>query len=454
MSNYLLEEAYQLSQTNSQPGRLLKIREQLRFSSYPLRKNPLLPHQIPLTVRQCFAKAALLLTRYSQLRGKQTFGTLHSPTLSSYSCDSTPEIWQGEEGITRLCNDLGLHPNYTEKLNQLLLQKDEAIAKHQQIMATLLEEVEGIATKKAVLQLFKLLFGNLPLPEAAIDCLGTPMQLCFTINYQGGRLHNKGLWQSLTTRERVQLGRFLQQLDHFNCKQFACFPSFGKIQPQKINHELGDRLAKKIGCSKDQIISTIQSSVGICATEKAEAFFIHDIWGHFWQLFLTDFPSDYQFLSRCDEPSTSPSHHLINSLKTHLLAEILADINEFKWIAQHPQQADLLPSSSLFKHEPTKLDLICRDLGSLLPLILRQEYPDIMPQLLGELLELQNTLNQVYTQPAINHSFPHQDLLLLFAANYNPRDFCNLSEIISKYFYPCSFLVTETYPPNCLLACA
>ena len=428
--DYLLEEAFHLSQTNSQPERLLEIREQLRLYSRRLQKQPLPIGRIPLTVRQCFAKAVLLLTRYPQLGSTEIFGTIDSPTLRTYSCDIIPKFGQ------EVCQKLGLSPHYAEELEQLLQQVDEAITTHRKIMAALVEEVGGIATKESVSQLFQLLFGDLPLPEAAIDCLGTPMQLCFTVDYEDGKLRDESLWGSLAVQEQVRLGQFLQKLDQFSFKQFACFPSFGKIQPQKINGELCKRLAKKSGCNQAQIRQAIQSAVGIFATAKAETFFIHDIWGHFWQLFLTDFLPDYQTLSGCSE-SLTPSPHSLKLVRTHLLAEMLADMNEFKWIAQHPQQEVLLPSSSLFKHEPTKLDLACRDLDGLL-----ESCSNIVQPLLRELLYLQNTLNQVYTQPPL-HNFPHQDLLLLFTANYHSRDFDNLSEAIRRYFYSCCYLISE-----------
>lgn len=504
--NYLLEEAFHLSQTKSQPERLLEIREQLRLYSSRLQKQPLPIGRIPLTVRQCFAKAVLLLTRYPQLGSTEIFGTIDSPTLSTYGCDHfAATLGYGLDQFGQeVCQKLGLNPHYAEELGQLLQQVDEAIATHRRIMAALVEEVGGIATKESVSQLFQLLFGDLPLPQTAIDCLGTPMQLCFTVDYEDGKLRDKSLWGSLAAQEQVRLGQFLQQLDQFSLKQFACFPSFGKIQPKKINDELCKHLAQKTGCNQAQIRQAIQSAVGIFATAKAEAFFIHDIWGHFWQLFLTDFLPDYQALSGCSE-SLTPSFHSLKLVRTHLLAEMLADMNEFKWIAQHPQQGDLLPSSSLFKHDPTKLDLACRDLGGLLEPILQQQYqedyPSIVVQLLGEvgklqnilnriyaqsslfkneptkldltskdlesllepilekqyqehyssllqpllkeLLDLQNTLNQAYTQPPIQDNFPQQDLLLLFTANYHSRDFYYLSEAIGKYFFSCCYLISE-----------
>ena len=151
-----------------------------------------------------------------------------------------------------------------------------------------------------------------------------------------------------------------------------------------------------------EVIQTLPECVGIIPTSKAEAFLVHDIWGHHWQAILTQFKADYVILANCNQPirSTKTAYttqgpltcrelftlegeqvkldetgaslffhaevqQRLGLLFTHLIGEMLADIAEFKLIWDHPQSVDQLLSSSIFKEEPTKLDLTLNDLNYL-----------------------------------------------------------------------------------------
>jgi hypothetical protein len=165
---------------------------------------------------------------------------------------------------------------------------------------------------------------------------------------------------------------------------------------------------------------------------------------------------------------------------------MLADIAEFKFIWKHTKLSDQLPSSSLFKTEPTKLDLSLNDIDVLFLQVLKPllemefsvlkdtkletellaewaeaHYPThslefrtslkqaivrlyqvfleeynktYLPTMTGEigiftqavsnLLYLQNAVSELYTDPTVkaNPNLPFQDLLLVFVSSYCSSD--------------------------------
>ena len=371
------------------------------------------------------------------------------------------------------------------------------------------------------LKLFQALFGPLAIPETIIDCIYTPLQFYFCLPYKDGKFYSSNPNIPLPEELSSSLHAFLQQLDEFNYQQFDRFPTFGPCHPAYIDPGWSQALAKATGDSQADIIRVLSRAVGIIPTHKMEAFLIHDVWGHHWQYLCTQFASDYAILKDCGQPlhagetaytpdgpincrmlfqvqgeQVQLDHakaHLffhgevqqrLGLLFTHLIAEMIADAAEFKFIWNNPDHADQLLSSSVFKELPTKLDLTLADIDFLFLQVLRplveihlsaleetpletdllrewgqagvdvgslglktslkaviaalyqiffQEYnATYLPTLVGEaslftdivsnLLYVQNVLNELYTEPINKNAVPFQDLLLLFVGCYCSRD--------------------------------
>lgn len=475
--------------------------------------------QIPLKIRRCFVRAILLLTRYPQLGGKRTVGTYNSPIVSSYKYDRIPDVWYESDAAIKLCQLFALPNSYAQEIQNLLAGVDRKIDQQQKIIEALIDNFDLLNTQKDVLNLFQALFGNIPLPKASINCLTTKMQISFMIDYQDNRLRSESLWCSLSKLEQQEVSEFLEQASQFSFKQFTTFPSFNSVKIQNNNLGLWRYLIEVTGYSQPEIISAIASSVNIISANKAESFLLHDIWGHYWQSMLTQFEDDYLYLSQVDQNLDLDSsindgngtiylrqlfklknqsiyidvslakkffHTMatkrITALSTHLIGEMLADINEYKWLSQNRDCQALLNSSSRFPDSPTKLDLTVKDwdflyLRSLETLIrlspvlevdlinyfkiknnedvnnLRIAISNLQHIFLTEyinhyqlsinsnsshvraspaaypsnrhlsssilnLTKLQDTLNQLYTKPIKNDLIPFQDLILLFVGNY------------------------------------
>ena len=503
--------------------------------------------QIPLKIRCCFVRSILLLTRYPQLGGKQAAGTYNSPIVSSYKYDPIPDDWYEPDAIPKLCQLFGLSNSYAQEIENLLAEVDLKIERQQKIIEALVNKFDLLNQQENVLSLFQALFGDIPLPAASINCLSTKMQITFIIDRQKNRLHPESLWSSLSKLEQQKVSQFLAKVDQFSFQQFANFPSFNNLEIQNNSLKLWQYLTKLTGYSQSEIIRAISSSVNIISAEKAESFLLHDIGGHYWQSILTQFGNDYLDLRQVNQdlgldssvdndngriyfrelfklqnqsivvdiPLAKQFFHSmakkrVTTLSTHLIGEMLADINEYKWLSQKLDQLSmhkdirqaLLNSSSSFPNSPTKLDLTIKDWDFLyLPTLasLIKLSPALEANLIGyfqlknnevinslriaianlhhlflteyinhyqspikndsdfgspisSLSELQNVVDKLYTKPVNHDSISFQDLILLFVGNYYSTEFeqdiTQVKFALKNYFYPCWQLLEASLSSN------
>ncbi|MDY6781052.1 MAG: hypothetical protein SW833_00590 [Cyanobacteriota bacterium] len=548
----LLEEAIALTRRLKSMGtadvqkprlqkRLSQLGMQLQTYHHPLQRDRLPPENIPRGVRRCFLHAVRLLTRYPQLGGSQRGGTLDSPSLKGFRSDRIPDDWESDGFARHLCQILALPEEVVGEIDERLACIDSAIAKHRQIAQALVGEFDGLSTQKEVWRLFRALFGKINLPEQAIDSLYTPMQIALAIDYQGEQLRDRQLQEGLEEEDRQAIAAFFAHIGQFSFQQFSHFPSFGYVDPHQIDPALCDRLVAATGYPKPEIQRAIARSVTIVPTANAEAFLLHDIWGHFWQFLLAQFDGDYAILAAADRPlkaglaayttdgpmALREVFHLgaegvelaedrarlffhgevrqrLGHLFTHLVGEMLADINEFKWLWQHRHLPVSLPSSSTFKVTPTKLDLSLIDVDFLFLRVLQpllnvrpsvleestleqemlaewgvgdgatraslkqaiarlyslffEEYArcyqpslaladGLFGSLISNLLYLQNAINWLYTCPFAEGDLPFQDLLLVFISCYCSADcyadFWDIDDVLARYFIPCWLLLVS-----------
>jgi hypothetical protein len=540
-------------------SRLQELQQELKAFAHPIRRDRLSPQSIPLTIRQSFVKAAILLTRYHQVGGSQWRGTLRSPTLSQYRPDPIPPFLRSSDVIPMLCKKFELPVEFEAELQQVLQSVDQRIEQQQRIMEGVWGERHETAAphppnsgglpdqsppelgdlgggspgvihpnSSTILSQFHSLFGHIPIPPQALDCIYTDLQIYFCLDLS-------------MLESNAALQDFLTTLGKFSFAQFQRFPIFGACDPKGIDPDWCDRLSQQVALPKSQVLNTLSRSVAIIPTAKAEAFLLHDIWGHHWQGLLTSFEADYGILANCGEPLRAGEtaytadgplscgelfaveggevrldegrsrlffqaevRQRLGLLFTHLLGELLADVAEFKFIWDHPESADQLLSSSIFKSEPTKLDLSLADLDFLFLRVLQpllemklsvteetglemdlwerwaqdgvtqslalrveltgaiarlyqvflEEYEaaylpeitdNIFTQIVGNLLDLQNAMSDLYTDITAHSPLPFQDLLTLFVGNAVSGDsyaeFWDVDEAIAEYFLPCWYLL-------------
>lgn len=518
----LLAEALQLArqeETNTASQRLAAIQSDLQRFAHSIHRHPIPAHEIPVAVREAFVEATIRLVPYQEIGGSNWQGTLNSPTLEHYRPDPLPKILQESAMGSQLCELFQLSDDFASQLQARQEQVTARLTQQKRIMAAAMTFFQGSGQGR--LQLFQALFGPLAIPAEIIDCIHTPLQLYFCLPYKDGKFYSSNPDISLPDQLSESLQSFLQQLDEFHYQKFDRFPTFGPCHPAHIDPDWCQGLAQTTGDSPTDIARVLSRAIGIIPTHKMEAFLIHDVWGHHWQYLCTQFSSDYAILKDCGQPFHAgetaytpdgpincrmlfqvqgeqveldhPKAHLffhgevqqrLGLLFTHLIAEIIADAAEFKFVWDNPHHADQLLSSSVFKDLPTKLDLTLADIDFLFLQVLRplveihlsaleetpletdllrewgqaghpvhtlglktslktaiaalyqiffQEYnTTYLPTLTGEaslftdivsnLLYLQNVLNELYTEPINKNAVPFQDLLLLFVGCYCSSD--------------------------------
>lgn len=407
----LLAEALELSRSLTSESksilkqeRLRQIREILKEFAHPICRDCLPLTQIPIAVRNTFVKSVLLVTRYSQIGGQKWQGDIQSLTLSQYHADPIPTALNSPLALDRLCEMFELSHEHKIEISKTLQVVDDRIDRQKRIIKAVLESVD-IEGNLDYLTLFHYLFGNIPIP--VINCLHTDTQIYFFIDYIDEQL-DKASWSKLTTIQQSEVREFLRSLDRFHFEQFQRFPTFSCWNTENINSQWCDRLSQVTGFTTSEISQALIGSINIIPTQKTEALLVHDIWGHHWQLMLTQFESDYAILSTCDQSLRSSEYahtsdgiitcgelfkrqgnkvevdiersriffhaevqQRLGLLFTHLIGEIVADVAEFKFVWDNPQSVDRLLSSSIFKTEPTKLDLSLGDIDFLFLRVLR-----------------------------------------------------------------------------------
>ncbi|MEM6425821.1 MAG: hypothetical protein AAF728_11775, partial [Cyanobacteria bacterium P01_D01_bin.128] len=389
--------------------RLRQIQAELESVTHPIRREALPLEEIPLSVRQAFVRAVLLVTRYHQAGGTGWQGSFDSTTLQKYRLDPIPAEWKSPKAIATLAQKFDLDSEFEAQLSETLISVDDKLRQQRQLIHRILAETrgDGDLSQIAIAALFYNLFG-IQIPPDKIHCIYTPLQIYFCIDFPADfNLRNarpQG-WETIADDDFARLGQLHASLSSFSFVKFRRFPTFGPCNPAQINLDWAAAVATQIDSSAAQVAQAIAQSVGVLPLADAEAFLIHDIWGHYWQLVLTQFEGDYAVLADCHEPLragetayteagpltgfdlfelTGPDQRQVhlNEIKarqffhgevrqrlgllfTHLLGEIVADVAEFKFIWANPDSMAELPASSLFKQQPTKFDLSLGDLDFL-----------------------------------------------------------------------------------------
>ena len=395
--------------------RLRIIQQTLQTCAHPIQRDALPISDIPLSVRQSFVQAALLVSRYFAVGGAGWRGTLSSPTLAKYRPDPIPSDWSTPTGMAAIADRFAVPSATMAAIAEHLIHVDQDIEQQKRLITAVLDTVSLSADApdplpiKPFTLLFQHLFNGIQINPARIEALFTPTQLYFCVDFPTD--DSDLAWADLAGPEHhPALKQLHQQLSTFSFQQFKRFPTFGPCDPAGIDshwiQQVCDRLnadpQQTCSIQPDTVIQRLSKSVGIIPRKAAEMFLVHDIWGHYWQLLFSQFNSDYATLADCGEPlrlqetaytSQGPltcrelfhfadTEVLLHSerakqffhgevrqrlglLFTHLLGELIADIAEFKFTWTNPSAAHELPSSSAFTDYPTNLDLTLGDLDFL-----------------------------------------------------------------------------------------
>ena len=259
-----------------------------------------------------------------------------------------------------------------------------------------------------MLRLFQCLYPDAPFDVGDVKLVKTCSALYFCLPSEVKEVSSDGHSQQKSSAtdnvhknqgdKKVGYAKFLRKI--WKVEPFAHFPVFGTFNAEKLDVTFREQIAEDTGLSVDLITTTLTRMVGVLPLEELDKYLIHDTWGHQWQESLLDFEELYTELSLFDRPlsltesafvlgahsrfgdaflKTASGKVYLDSEKltefidaelyersiiafTPILAEMLADVVEYKFLKLHPEQAHLMPSSSLLKDFPSKLDLTLEDL--------------------------------------------------------------------------------------------
>ncbi len=251
----------------------------------------------------------------------------------------------------------------------------------------------GAAQKEQVLKAFQAFYPAVPLCAGEVELITSGTLWSFCIPFADGELLTP--WHSQRTSEaRDQISTFLKEIRRFKQDQFARFPAFGSFDFEKMDPVVIQSLMQKCKMDRATVKSLLSRMVSILPLQEVDKYIVHDLWGHGWQASLVPFDRHYQMMAGFSAPLSQAielTPDLLNqaivvkeneaSLNTPrveswihsflsarlpvaltpIFAEMLADVVEFKFLADHPDLLEKMPSSSPYKFFPTKIDLLMQD---------------------------------------------------------------------------------------------
>ncbi len=293
---------------------------------------------------------------------------------------------------------------FITNLEQKLIARTAPLQHRHQIMRFLQSHFKIVSDNPQldadVLRLFRYLYPSAPFEVGEVKLIKTCSALYFCLPSElkeptAVPTHTNVKKQN---SKRVRCFEFLQKI--WEVEPFAHFPVFGTFDADDLDITFRKQIANETGLTLELVTTTLTRMVGFLPLEELDKYLIHDTWGHQWQESLLNFEVLYTELSLFDRPlsiaesasimgqqrtfsevfSKSESDEIsLNTEKltafvdaelyersiiafTPILAEMLADVVEYKFLELHPDEAHLMPSSSLLKAYPSKLDLTLEDL--------------------------------------------------------------------------------------------
>lgn len=366
-----------------------------------------LPTQAALDVEaalfdQVFVEAVLLTPYYRELvyhPGVEILDTAGSRTFSLFIPDYSGEAADEEALKERLRTVFQIDDAIFGELTTRLAEQTEPLRDRQKIVGAL-DDLFNLASHNpqlddAVFRMFQRFYPDSPFQAGQVKLIKTASAIFFCLPFDESTIPG---WDKITETNKARYRQFLHKIQQI--EPFAHFPVFGPFEGETATPDLLDQIVARSELSYEQVTTTLTRMVGTLPLDEVDKYLIHDTWGHQWQESLLDFEEPYTQLARFDLPlslkeqasvlgqqsgfadaffRTGADEIALDAAKlrkfiddelyersvvalTPVLAEMLADVVEYKFLTLHPEKAELLPSSSLLKTFPTKFDLTLQDL--------------------------------------------------------------------------------------------
>ena len=340
----------------------------------------------------------------------ENIDTAGSKIFTLFTPDAPAALDKRETLKTDLQHAFNLDSETVDRLSQQLSKRTSPLRDRHQIMKSLETHFNLVSDNPHldadILQLFRSLYPGAPFETGEVKLVKTASALYFclpteprTEAQEPSRAEDEQREGNNTSqRPTAYYEKFLRKI--WEIEPFAHFPVFGTFDAEDLDLTFRQKISADTELSLELVTLTLTRMIGVLPLAELDKYLIHDTWGHQWQESLLNFEEPYTELTLFKRPlsltetasvlgektsfaepfvKTEAGTIELDSAKlqqfidaelyeraiiafTPILAEMLADIVEYKFLELYPEQEHLLPSSSLLKAFPSKLDLTLADL--------------------------------------------------------------------------------------------
>ena len=341
----------------------------------------------------------------------ENLDTAGSKIFTLFTPDAPATTGKRESLKTQLQRTFNLDAGTVDNLTEQLSIRTRPLRHRHQIMKSLETRFNLVSNNPKldadILQLFQSLYPGAPFTAGDVKLVKTSSALYFCLPTEP---QEKAETSSISADEQrskahktsqcptAYYEKFLRKI--WEVEPFAHFPVFGTFNAENLDVDFRQKIAADTELSLELVTFTLTRMVGVLPLAELDKYLIHDTWGHQWQESLLDFEEPYTALTLFKRPlsltetasvfgkqtsfadtfiKTQAGTIALDSAKlqqfidaelyeraiiafTPILAEMLADVVEYKFLELYPDREHLLPSSSLLKAFPSKLDLTLVDL--------------------------------------------------------------------------------------------
>lgn len=352
-------------------------------------------------------RAALTLVRLKQavVADQPVLDTAGSRTLRLFEADYFGSAATVDAFVERVRTVLGLSVDDLHA-EEAALARDLVDAQRKQAIVRALRDAfqlwpDAAGLRDGIARFFRAIYPDAPLPPEEVEVVVTSTLVFFCLP-----LDKSG--EALTTERYAQLSptgkgavrTFLRTQKRFTQQRFASFPAFGLVECERLDPALLVDIAGRAGLTRGDVIAELPRLVTILPQAEIDKYLIHDVWGHGWQASMLRFDDLYEHIAGFADPfelneSAATGRGEAIALKScfvgaedalrldearfrafataevcqrlpialsAVLAEMLADVAEYKFLAEHPELTAWLPSSSRLSVYPAMLDLTLADI--------------------------------------------------------------------------------------------
>jgi hypothetical protein len=387
------------------PPYILSLHARLMSRSAALLEPDALQNQTPQDDARLFARATLMLMRLRECvaaSDHQRLDTAGSRILGDFQSD----VRDSAESLPRLRRALAslpqLEPGDLAAIEADVERDVEDARRKQRVVAALRSEFQlwpGAANlRDNIWNFFSACYPDSGLRPDEVELIVTGCVVFFCIPFAGTQLLTDR-FRLASDDEQAAARLFLTRATRFAHWQFANFPVFGCLQGESLPPDLLQRLAAAAELTVEQTSTEISRLISIVPLHDVDKYVPHDVWGHSWQASMLHYDNLYEELATYALPlsltDTAPDKdgcpigladcfsivdghvelvqqafvdfaqalvlHRLPIALTPVLAELIADMAEFKFVELEPTRAVELPNSSLLQAFPSKLDLMMDD---------------------------------------------------------------------------------------------